>query len=109
VTGERQPDDHEVDAINDRQDHKATSYDGDDSPFPEVRAAVSPVDDPFLPVNTVRFWAIGIIFTIVSASHSSIHRHPPIFPTWYFDQSMMLVFRMVLCRSSTDPVRLGAD
>ena len=70
MTGEHQPDDHEVDAINDRQDHKTASYDGDDSPFPEVRAAVSPVDDPFLPVNTVRFWAIGILFTIVSVSHS---------------------------------------
>lgn len=41
-------------------------YEADDSPFPEVRAVVPAVDDPSLPVNTVRMWFIGIIFTIVS-------------------------------------------
>lgn len=40
-------------------------YDADDSPFPEVRAVVSPIDDPGLPTNTARMWIIGIIFTIV--------------------------------------------
>jgi fatty acid desaturase len=36
-----------------------------------VRAAVSPKDDPSLPVNTVRQWVIGIVFTIVSAAELS--------------------------------------
>ncbi|PLB41399.1 small oligopeptide transporter, OPT family [Aspergillus candidus] len=42
-------------------------YEADDSPFPEVRAVVSPVDEAHLPVNTMRMWVIGIIFTIVGA------------------------------------------
>lgn len=34
----------------------------DNSPYPEVRAAVSNVDDPNIPVDTVRAWFIGILF-----------------------------------------------
>ncbi|KAL8276920.1 hypothetical protein RQP46_010648 [Phenoliferia psychrophenolica] len=37
----------------------------DDSPYPEVRAVVSNVDDPDMPVNTFRVWVIGIFFTII--------------------------------------------
>lgn len=58
----------EVDIIDDNEARKILPYEADDSPFPEVRAVVSPVDDPSLPVNTVRMWVIGIIFTIVSCS-----------------------------------------
>ena len=40
----------------------------EDSPYPEVRASVRPVDDPDIPVNTVRAWTIGALMcTIVAA------------------------------------------
>ena len=36
-----------------------------ESPYAEVRAAVSNTDDPNMPVNTFRMWFIGIIITII--------------------------------------------
>lgn len=51
--------------LRDRDAEKILPYDADDSPFPEVRAVVQPVDDLSLPVNTVRMWTIGLLFTIV--------------------------------------------
>lgn len=45
------------------KDHIAT--DEDDSPYPEVRAAVANTDDPDMPANTLRAWVIGIIWAIV--------------------------------------------
>jgi len=36
-----------------------------DSPYPEVRSAVANVDDPFMPVSTLRAWFIGILFSII--------------------------------------------
>lgn len=38
----------------------------DDSPYLEVRAAVSNVDDPEMPVNTLRAWLIGLVAMIVT-------------------------------------------
>jgi OPT family small oligopeptide transporter len=37
----------------------------DDSPYPEVRASVSNIDDPLMPVNTFRMWFLGIIFAMI--------------------------------------------
>ena len=37
----------------------------DDSPYPEVRAAVANTDDTTMPVNTFRAWFIGIIWAIL--------------------------------------------
>lgn len=48
-----------------RDAEKVLPYEAEDSPFPEVRAVVRPVNDVSLPVNTVRMWVIGIVFTIV--------------------------------------------
>ena len=31
-----------------------------DSPFPEVRASVSNIDDPDMPALTIRMWFIGL-------------------------------------------------
>lgn len=39
----------------------------EDSPFPEVRASVSNVDDPEMPCLTFRVWVIGLFFTVVGA------------------------------------------
>lgn len=42
------------------------TIDSDNSPYPEVRANVPNTDDVELPVNTVRMWFLGIVFTMVS-------------------------------------------
>jgi hypothetical protein len=44
----------------------------EDSPYPEVRAAVSNFDDPEMPVNTFRMWLLGIIWCIILAYVSSL-------------------------------------
>jgi OPT oligopeptide transporter protein len=38
-----------------------------DSPYVEVRAVVSPTDDPTEPVNTIRAWTIGILLACFGA------------------------------------------
>ncbi|KAJ5522707.1 hypothetical protein N7513_013280 [Penicillium frequentans] len=57
----------EISILRDRDAEKILPYDADDSPFPEVRAVIQPTDDLSLPVNTVRMWTIGILFTIVGS------------------------------------------
>lgn len=58
----------EIGVLRDGDAQKILPYEADDSPFPEVRAVVPPVDDVTLPVNTLRMWTIGVIFTIVGVS-----------------------------------------
>lgn len=41
------------------------TIESDNSPFPEVRANVPNTDDYELPVNTVRMWFLGVVFTMV--------------------------------------------
>ncbi|CAI7619675.1 unnamed protein product [Penicillium crustosum] len=53
--------------LHDRDAEKILPYEADDSPFPEVRAVIRPVNDLTLPVSTVRMWTIGILFTIVGS------------------------------------------
>jgi OPT oligopeptide transporter protein len=42
--------------------------DEEDSPYEEVRASVSNMDDPEMPVLTLRMWLIGIFLTVGSAA-----------------------------------------
>ena len=51
------------------------SIDSDNSPYPEVRANVPNVDDVELPVNTVRMWFLGIVFTMVRHLDIAISGH----------------------------------
>lgn len=37
----------------------------DDSPYPEVRAAVANFDDPNMPVSTLRAWLFGICWSFI--------------------------------------------
>lgn len=37
----------------------------EDSPYPEVRAAVSNTDDPSMPVNTFRMWFLGMFWATI--------------------------------------------
>ena len=39
----------------------------EDSPYPEVRASVSNIDDPEMPCLTLRMWAIGLLLVLVTA------------------------------------------
>ncbi|KAH9979447.1 OPT oligopeptide transporter protein-domain-containing protein [Lactifluus volemus] len=45
-------------------DPTATLFE-DESPYPEVRAAVTNTDDPRMPSSTFRAWAIGLLWTIL--------------------------------------------
>ncbi|KAJ7689766.1 oligopeptide transporter [Mycena rosella] len=40
----------------------------EDSPFPEVRASVSNIDDPDMPALTLRMWFVGLFLCIISSS-----------------------------------------
>ncbi len=52
----------------------------DDSPFPEVRAAVPSTDDPSTPQNTWRMWVLGLVFcSIGSALNTLFSMHSPSF------------------------------
>lgn len=57
--------DDEASVLRDQDAEEILPYDADDSPFPEVRAVIRPVDDLSLPMNTARMWTIGLVFTIV--------------------------------------------
>lgn len=46
--------------------HTEYTIDSDNSPYLEVRANVPNTDDPTLPVNTLRMWFLGVVFTLVS-------------------------------------------
>ncbi|KAF9235742.1 OPT oligopeptide transporter protein-domain-containing protein [Melanogaster broomeanus] len=43
----------------------SSGYLDDDSPYPEVRAAVANTDDPTIPVLTIRTWVIGLAWAVV--------------------------------------------
>ncbi|KAL2795049.1 OPT oligopeptide transporter protein-domain-containing protein [Aspergillus keveii] len=57
----------ETEVLDDAEAEKILPYEAGDSPFPEVRAVVRPVDDTEMVVNTVRMWTIGILFTIIGS------------------------------------------
>ncbi|KAG6873549.1 hypothetical protein C0995_014419 [Termitomyces sp. Mi166 len=42
------------------------AIDDEDSPFPEVRASVSNIDDPDMPALTLRMWLVGLILCMIS-------------------------------------------
>lgn len=40
----------------------------EDSPFPEVRASVSNIDDPEMPALTIRMWIVGLLLCMISSA-----------------------------------------
>ncbi|KAI0292769.1 OPT oligopeptide transporter protein-domain-containing protein [Russula brevipes] len=40
----------------------------EDSPYPEVRASVSNIDDPDMPVLTIRMWLVGLFLSFTGSS-----------------------------------------
>lgn len=59
--------DLEVDINNAVDEKEDFQIEGEHSPFAEVRAVVPEVDDPTMPVNTLRTWILGVIFTILGS------------------------------------------
>ncbi|KAJ5936413.1 OPT oligopeptide transporter [Penicillium verhagenii] len=59
-----------------------------DSPYPEVRAVVDPIDDPSISSNTFRAWFIGLLLTIVFTGVNQLFtlRYPSIVLTSYVSQ-----------------------
>ncbi|KAI7237892.1 small oligopeptide transporter, OPT family [Hortaea werneckii] len=57
----------EVDIGHALEDRKIEDVDSDTSPYPEVRAVVPETDDPDMPVNTLRMWVLGTIWTLIGA------------------------------------------
>ncbi|EON96067.1 putative small oligopeptide opt family protein [Phaeoacremonium minimum UCRPA7] len=57
----------------------------EDSPYPEVRAIVPPIDDPELPVNTFRAWFLGCVSTLIFSGLLQFFQlhSPPIFLAAY--------------------------
>ncbi|KAL3299475.1 OPT family small oligopeptide transporter [Colletotrichum asianum] len=52
-------------AIGEIEEH--FDIDSDNSPFPEVRANVPNTDDVAMPVNTLRMWVLGVLFTMIGS------------------------------------------
>ncbi|TFK30379.1 OPT-domain-containing protein [Coprinopsis marcescibilis] len=79
----------------------STALDFDDeSPYPEVRAAVSSVDDPLMPVATFRMWFLGILFMVVMIFFNQIFamRYPSVYLTGIVIQLLALPFGKLLER-----------
>ncbi|KAK0208614.1 glutathione transporter [Desarmillaria ectypa] len=64
----------------------------DESPYPEVRAAVSSIDDPSMPVNTFRMWSIGLFFTLFLPGLNQVlgMRYPSLYITGLVIQLLSL-------------------
>ena len=77
--------------VNDiMEDEYAAVHVEDDSPYPEVRAAVPSTDDPTLPQNTIRAWVIGLILTTVGCGmNMSFSFHSPSFAITTFVTSIL--------------------
>jgi len=83
------------------ESRNSTAIDFDDeSPYPEVRAAVSSVDDPLMPVNTFRMWFLGIFFVLLISGFNQIFamRYPSVFITGIVAQLVCLPLGRGLAR-----------
>lgn len=50
-----------------RMEFDFDAIDEEDSPYPEVRAAVSNIDDPEMPTLTIRMWIVGLLLNLTVA------------------------------------------
>ncbi|SNX83934.1 probable isp4 - oligopeptide transporter [Melanopsichium pennsylvanicum] len=85
----------------------------EDSPYPEVRAAVSNVDDPTMPVMTFRTWVLGMLFTIVIPGVNQLlsYRYPTVTITSFVAQLLaypMGVFMAKLLPTKTFKTPFGS-
>jgi hypothetical protein len=52
----------------------------EDSPFPEVRASVSNIDDPEMPAMTLRMWLIGLVLCMTASAMNLFFQLPATCP-----------------------------
>ncbi|KAJ5194881.1 uncharacterized protein N7498_008319 [Penicillium cinerascens] len=86
------------------------SYESHRSPFPEVRAVVPETDDPSMPVNTVRMWFLGIIFTILGSGINQFFslRYPSVHIVALVAELLAYPIGVLLAKTlPLTPVRLG--
>lgn len=78
----------------------------EDSPYPEVRAAVSNVDDPSMPVMTFRTWVLGMLFVIVIPGVNQLlsYRYPTTTITSFVAQ--LLAYPMGVFMAKVLPTRV---
>lgn len=60
--------DEEEDSTAGEEDDRSSLDPPDNSPYPQVRASVSPVDDTTLSINTPRMWTLSILFSLLGSS-----------------------------------------
>jgi OPT family oligopeptide transporter len=70
-----------------------------ESPYPEVRASVSSIDDPSMPVNTFRMWFLGLLYTVLISGMNqlfglrctfSVYFHTPSPNHFHIDPSIII-------------------
>src|SRR6267142_1692928 len=69
----------------------------EDSPYPEVRASVSNIDDPDMPVLTLRMWLIGLLLSLTArcvSSSSSSHFISPHLSLFWPSQCLECLFQL---------------
>jgi len=52
--------------LSPRMEFDFDAIEEEDSPFPEVRASVSNIDDPDMPALTMRMWFVGLFLCMIS-------------------------------------------
>jgi len=52
--------------FSNRMEFDFDSVEEEDSPYPEVRASVSNIDDPDMPAMTIRMWFVGLFLCMIS-------------------------------------------
>ncbi|KAK0518853.1 hypothetical protein OC842_007655 [Tilletia horrida] len=78
----------------------------EDSPYPEVRASVSNVDDPDMPVNTIRMWFLALVFITIAGGANQLFslRFPSVYLTPVIVQ--LLSFPAGKLLAATMPIRI---
>ncbi|KAI0001085.1 OPT oligopeptide transporter protein-domain-containing protein [Russula vinacea] len=60
--------DPELDSSSIKMKFDFNTLQEEDSPYPEVRASVSNIDDPDMPVLTIRMWVVGLVLCAVGSA-----------------------------------------
>ncbi|KAF9029865.1 OPT oligopeptide transporter protein-domain-containing protein [Rhodocollybia butyracea] len=83
----------------------------EDSPYPEVRSAVSNVDDPSIPVSTLRSWIIGTCWAILipGLNQFFFFRYPSVTITGLVAQLLAFPVGCAWARFVPDIKFLGVD
>ncbi|PWY99371.1 OPT-domain-containing protein [Testicularia cyperi] len=78
----------------------------EDSPYPEVRASVSNIDDTEMPVNTLRTWFISFLLTIIASGANMFFslRYPA--PTFTSVIVLLVAYPIGKLLAATLPIRV---